>query len=289
MNISRYGQKYAEYPVEYSEIFETYNSSQAFEEDVGFAGFGLIPIKNEGSNITYEDAEQGFVTRYTHVTYGLGFVITREAYEDGIAVSKALARAESLAFSVRQTKENVAANVLNRAFTNTYTGGDGKELCATDHPHKKGGTWQNEPTTDADISETALEQALLDIADFTTDSGLKIAVRARKIIVPPELQFDVSRLIDNPNRPDTANRDINAMVKAGSFPEGWSVNHYLTDADAWFIKTDCPHGLKHFQRREPEFSSDNTFDSENAKFKSTDRYSFGWTDPRGIYGCTGAN
>jgi len=280
--------KYDEYPVEHLEIFDKYNSSMAYEEDVGMAGFGLVPIKTEGAGISYEDAEQAFVDRYTHVTYGLGFIITREMHEDGISATEALKRASALAFSCRQTMETVAANVLNRAFNSSYTFGDGKELCSAVHPNQKGGTWQNELTTAADLSETSLEQALLDIADLTDDAGLKIAVRAKKLIVPSELQFEASRILDNPNRPETANRDINAMVKAGSFPEGFCVNHYLTDSDAWFIKTDCPEGLKYFERRPMEFSTDNDFDTENAKFKATFRGSWGCTDKRAIYGSPGA-
>jgi hypothetical protein len=283
-----YGAKYDEYPVEHLQIFDKYSSDKAFEEDVGMAGFGLAPIKNEGSSITYDDAEQSFVSRYTHITYGLGFTITREMYDDGIAAIESLKRAQALAFSIRQTMENVAANVLNRAFSNSYLGGDGLELCSELHVNQKGGTYRNELDVAADLSETALEQCLLDIADFTNDAGLKIAVRAKKIIVPSELQFEVSRIVDNPARPETANRDINAMVKAGSFPEGWVVNHYLTDADAFFIKTDCPEGLKHFERRAPEFANDSSFDTENAKFKATFRGSWGWTDPRGIFGSPGA-
>lgn len=283
-----YGMKYAQYPVEHLEIFEKFTDSNAFVEDVGTATMGLAPVKNEGGAISYEDMEQGFISRYTHVTYALGYIVTREMLDDGIAVPEAMRRAGALAFSIRQTMENVAANVLNRAFTSAYAGGDGKELCATDHPNKKGGTWRNELSTAADISETALEQAVIDIAAFTDDAGKKIHVNPVKIIVPSDLQFEVSRLVDNPLRPSDANHDISAMYKAGTFSKGWAINHYLSDTDAWFILTDCPDGLKFFERRAMEFEMDNDFDTENAKFKATFRGSWGWTDPRAIFGSPGA-
>jgi hypothetical protein len=269
--------------------FSVGNGQGSYVEDVGMAGFGLVPIKSEGQDISFEDTNQTTVSRYTFITYGLGFQITREMYEDGIAATESLRRAGALAFSLRQTQEVVAANVLNRAFSDSYVGGDGKELCATDHPLDNGGTLSNELSVAADLSETSLEQALLDIADFTTDKGLKIAVRARKLIIPSELQFEASRILDGTERYDTANRDINAMAKAGSFPEGFVVNHYLTDADAWFIKTDCPEGLKFFERRPMEFANDSSFTSENARFKATFRGAWGWTDFRSCFGSPGAN
>jgi phage major head subunit gpT-like protein len=197
-------------------------------------------------------------------------------------------KAKGLAFSMRQTKEIIAANVYNRAFTSTFTGGDGKELLATDHPNFSGGTWQNELTTSADMSEAALEQACIDIASFTNDRGLKIAYRPTTLIIPKELEFDTARILKNTDRPATADRDINALKALGKFSKGMIVNHYLTDTDAWFIRTDCPDGLKYFERRADEFGMDNDFDTENAKFKATSRYSFGWTDPRGLYGSPGA-
>ena len=286
-----YGQKYKEYPIEYLDIFEKMNSTRAFEEEVGVTGFGLAAIKNEGTGIAYDEQEQGFVSRYTHVTYGLGFIITREMYEDGIAVTVALRRANSLAFSIRQTKEIVGANILNRAFTAAYTMGsnsDGKELCATDHPNKAGGTWRNELSTPADLSESALEQACIDIANFTTDKGLTIAIRPKALIIPQALEFDAYRILESIGQSGTANNDINALRSSGKFPQGIMVNHYLTDTDAWFIKTDCPDGLKYMERRADSFGTENDFDTENAKFKATFRGSFGWSDPRGIFGSPGA-
>ena len=286
-----FGQKYKEYPIEYLDIFEKMNSTRAFEEEVGVTGFGLAAIKNEGTGIAYDEQEQGFVSRYTHVTYGLGFIITREMYEDGIAVTVALRRANSLAFSIRQTKEIVGANILNRAFTAAYTMGsnsDGKELCATDHPNKAGGTWRNELSTSADLSESALEQACIDIAGFTTDKGLTIAIRPKALIIPQALEFDAYRILESIGQSGTANNDINALRSSGKFPQGIMVNHYLTDTDAWFIKTDCPDGLKYMERRADSFGTENDFDTENAKFKATFRGSFGWSDPRGIFGSPGA-
>ena len=286
-----FGQKYKEYPIEYLDIFEKMNSTRAFEEEVGVTGFGLAAIKNEGTGIAYDEQEQGFVSRYTHVTYGLGFIITREMYEDGIAVTVALRRANSLAFSIRQTKEIVGANILNRAFTAAYTMGsnsDGKELCATDHPNKAGGTWRNELSTAADLSESALEQACIDIAGFTTDRGLTIAIRPKALIIPQALEFDAYRILESIGQSGTANNDINALRSSGKFPQGIMVNHYLTDTDAWFIKTDCPDGLKYMERRADSFGTENDFDTENAKFKATFRGSFGWSDPRGIFGSPGA-
>ena len=286
-----FGQKYKEYPIEYLDIFEKMNSTRAFEEEVGVTGFGLAAIKNEGTGIAYDEQEQGFVSRYTHVTYGLGFIITREMYEDGIAVTVALRRANSLAFSIRQTKEIVGANILNRAFTAAYTMGsnsDGKVLCATDHPNKAGGTWRNELSTPADLSESALEQDCIDIAGFTTDKGLTIAIRPKALIIPQALEFDAYRILESIGQSGTANNDINALRSSGKFPQGIMVNHYLTDTDAWFIKTDCPDGLKYMERRADSFGTENDFDTENAKFKATFRGSFGWSDPRGIFGSPGA-
>jgi len=283
--------KYKEYPIEYLDIFEKNTSTRAFEEEVGVTGFGLAQIKGETDSISYDDQSQGYVNRYTHVTYGLGFIITREMHEDGISVTVALRRASALAYSMRQTKEIVCANVLNRAFASAYTMGtnsDGKELCATDHPNKSGGTWRNELSTAADLSEVALEQACIDIAALTTDRGLTIAIRPMKLIIPPALEFEAFRILKSIGRVDTANNDINAIRASGKIPQGIAVNHYLTDSDAWFLKTDCPDGLKYMERRADAFGTENDFDTENAKFKATFRGSVGWSDARGIFGSPGA-
>jgi len=286
-----YMTKYKEYPIEYLDIFEKQTSNRAFEEEVGTTGFGLAAIKAEGYGIAYDDQSQGFVNRYTHVTYGLGFIITREMYEDGIAVTTALRRAGALAFSIRQTKEIIGANVLNRAFNSTYHMGansDGKELCSDEHPNKSGGKWKNELTTAADLSEVALEQACIDIAAFKTDRGLTIAIRPLKLIIPPALEFDAYRILKSIGRVDSANNDINALRASGKIPQGVAVNHYLTDTDAWFLKTDCPDGLKFMERRADSFGTENDFDTENAKFRASFRGSYGWSDPRGIFGSPGA-
>lgn len=286
-----FGTKYKEYPIEFMDIFEKGTSTKAFEEEAGVTGFGLAALKTEGAGISYDEQEQSFVNRYVHATYGLGFIITREMYEDGIAVTVALRRASALAFSIRQTKEIIGANILNRAFNSAYTMGassDGKELCATDHPNKSGGTWRNELATAADLSEAALEQACIDIAGFTTDRGLKIAIMPQKLIIPTALEFDAFRILESIGQSGTANNDINALRASKKFPQGVKVNHYLTDPDAWFIGTNCPDGLKYMERRADAFGTENDFDTENAKFKATFRCSFGWSDPRGIFGSPGA-
>ena len=285
-----FGQKYKEYPIEYLDIFEKANSIRAYEEEAGVTGFGLAAIKTEGNGIAYDDQEQGFISRYVHATYGLGFIITREMYEDGIAVTVALRRANALAFSIRQTKELIGANVLNRAFNSSYTMGtnsDGVELCSELHPNKSGGTWANELDTAADLSESALEQACIDIAGFTTDRGLTIAIMPQQLIIPADLEFDAFRILESIGQSGTANNDTNALRASKKFPKGIAVNHYLTDTDAWFIKTNCPDGLKYMERRADSFGTENDFDTENAKFKATFRGSFGWSDPRNVFGSPG--
>ena len=285
-----FGQKYKEYPIEYLDIFEQVNSTQAFVEEAGVTGFGLAAIKTEGNGIAYDSQEQGFISRYTHITYGLGFIITREMYEDGIAVTVALRRANALAYSIRQTKEILGANVLNRAFNSSYTMGansDGVELCSDAHPNKSGGTWRNKLEIAADLSEDALEQACIGIAGFTTDRGLTIAILPQQLIIPTNLEFDAFRILESLGQSGTANNDTNALRSSKKFPKGIAVNHYLTDVDAWFIKTNCPDGLKYMNRRSDSFGTEQDFDTENAKFKATFRGSFGWSDPRGIFGSAG--
>lgn len=283
-----YGDAYAEHTPEYPELFEFNTSKKNFEEDVGTTGFGLARIKREGSGITYDTQQQGYVTRYTPVTFALGFVITREMYEDNQYARPMLNRATALAFSMRQTKEIVAANVYNRAFSGAYTGGDGSAMCVTDHSNVSGGTWANILSSSADLSEAALEQAVIDISLLENDRGLKIAVLPKKLLLPSALQFEAERILKSTLQNDTANNAINALRSKGMFTEGYSINHYFTDADAWFIRTNCPNGMKHFQRRKDDFQMDNDFDTENAKYKATARYDFGWTDPRGIFASPGA-
>ena len=284
---SWYGAKYDEYPVEHLDIFDKNTSGKAFEEDVGAAMFGMAPVKPEGTSISYDSAEQAFIDRYTHITYALGFIITEEMHDDGISMTIALRRAGALAFSIRQSAETVAANILNRAFNSSYVYGDAVELCSTGHPNKTGGTWMNELATAADLSEATLEQACIDIAGFTNDRGMKIAVRPKKLIIPKELVFEAQRILESTLRPGVNDNDINALNSMGMIPT-IVVNHYLTDTDAFFIKTDCPDGMKYFERKAPSFASENDFDTTNAKFKASFRASWGCTDKRSIYGSPGA-
>jgi hypothetical protein len=283
-----YGDAYNEFPVEWSQLFEHNKSTRAFEEDVGTTGLGLPRVKAEGAPIEFDTAKQGFTTRYQHVVYGLGFIVTREAFDDDQYDVVGKKRAQALAYSMRQGKEVVGANVFNRAFTSTYSGGDGKELCSSAHVNVTGGTWSNIIATAADISEAALEQAVIDIqTNYLTDRGLRIAVMPKALLITPQQEFDVMRILKSDGRVDTANNDMNVLKTLGSIPKVIK-NHYLTDADAWFVLTNVPDGLKYWERRADSFDTDNDWDTENAKFKATARYSFGWTDPRCIYGSAGA-
>jgi len=283
-----YGMAYNEHKPEYPDLFSYNKSTRNFEEEVGVTGFGLATIKSEGQSITYDTQFQGYIKRYTHVTYGLGFIITMEMMEDDLYDVVGRRRARGLAFSMRQTKEITGANVFNRAFNSSYTGGDAKEMCATDHPNVSGGTWANELTIAADLSEASLEQACIDIGKWTDDRGSKIAVRPQRLVIPNDLEFEAIRILQSTLQNDTANNAINAIKAVGKIPQGYRVNHYFNDTDAWFIITDCPDGTKYFERRPDKFAVDNDFDTENAKFKSTGRWSFGWTDPRGVFGSPGA-
>jgi len=282
-----YGKAYNEYPVEYTQLFEKYTSNRAWEEDVGISSFGLAVQKGEGAPITYDSERQAFITRYQHVTFALGFVITREMMEDDQYDVVGQRKAQGLAFSMRQTKEIVGANVYNRAFSSSYTGGDGVAMIATNHPNIAGGTQSNRIATNADLSEASLEQACIDIAGYTNDRGLLIAARPESLIIPRQLIFEAKRILATDGRVGTDLNDLNALKTMGSIPK-IVTNHYLTDADAWFIRTNVPHGMKYFERRADSFDMDNDFDTENAKFKATARYSFGWTDWRGVYGSEGA-
>jgi len=282
-----YGKAYNEYSVEYTKLFDTFKSSKAFEEDVGVSSFGLAVQKSEGAPISYDTERQAFITRYQHVTYALGFIITREVMDDDQYSIVGQRKAQGLAFSMRQTKEIIAANVYNRYATAGFVGGDGVTLLSASHPNLAGGTWSNQIATAADLSEAALEQAVIDIAGFTNDRGLLIAVRPKSLIIPRQLMFEAKRILNSDGRVGTDNNDLNAIKNMGLIPET-VVNHYLTDTDAWFIRTDVPHGMKYFERRADGFDMDNDFDTENAKYKATARYSFGWTDARGIYGSAGA-
>ena len=282
-----YGRAYDEWPVEYNDLFDIESSSRAYEEDVGTTGFGLASVKTEGGAISYDEESQAFTTRYQHVVYALGFVVTREIYEDDQYDIIGKRRAEALAFSLRQTKETVAANVYNRAFNSSYLGGDGVELGSSLHPNFSGGTWANELATASDLSESALEQACIDIMKFTNDRGLKISVMPESLIIPVDLTFEARRILGSEGRVGSADNDLNALKSMGKFTNVVT-NHYLTDTDAWFIRTNVQNGMKCFERRSMDFGIDNDFDTENAKYKASERYSFGWTDPRSIFMSEGA-
>lgn len=282
-----YGREYNEWPVEFTDLFDVEKSGRAFEEDVGTTGFGLAKIKPEGQAMEYDEESQAYVTRYAHVVYALGFVVTREIYEDDMYDIVGKRRSTALAFSMRQTKEIVGANVYNRAFNSGYLGGDGLEMCSELHTNFSGGTWANELDVAADLSESALEQACIDIMKYTNDRGLRISVMPEKLIIPVDLVFEAKRILGSEGRVGSADNDLNALKSMGKFTKVVT-NHYLTDTDAWFIRTNVKNGLKCFNRREMDFGIDNDFDTENAKYKASERYVFGWTDPRAIYGSPGA-
>ena len=283
-----YGKAYEEHKQEWDMLVDTHSSSRHWEEDVGLSGFGLPVIKPEGQSISYDSEQQGFTTRYTHVVYAKGFIVTKEAFEDDLYNVVGERKAKALAFAMRQGKENVVANVYNRAFSNSYTGGDGVRLISTAHANVAGGTWSNESSTSASLSEAALEQACIDIMSWTDDRGLLISVQPQALILPPALVFEAQRILGSQYRVGTGDNDINALVALNKFPMGIKVNHYLSSSTAWFLKTNVKNGLKLFQRSPMRFDMDNDFDTENAKFKATARYSAGWTDPRAIYGSQGA-
>lgn len=284
-----YGKAYNDYPVEWDKLFEKNTSDKAYEEDVGLSPLGLAQVKSEGASITYDTERQGFTSRYNHVVYGLGFIITREIYEDDQYAKVGAQKAKALARSLRQTKEIVAANIYNRAFTAGYVGGDGIVLCSTAHLNVAGGTYSNKAATDSDLSEAALEQAVIDIAGYRDDRGLLIAAKPEKLVIPYQLQFEAKRILGADGRVGTDLNDPNVLKDMGLFSQV-VVNHYLssTGSDDWFILTNVKDGLKYFERRADQFEQDNDFDTENAKFKATARYSFGWSDPRAIYGNRGA-
>jgi len=282
-----FGATYDEHPEEYGQIFDMETSDKLYEERVQHVGLGLAPLKAQGASISFEDTSQGYVSRITNVTYALGAMVTREAIEDGQYESIAMRLSRYLAFSIRQTEENVAANILNRAFNSTYLGGDGLELCSLLHVTADG-TQANELAVAADLSEQSLEDMLIQIMQATDTKGMKISLIGQKLIVPPALTFEAARILESVNQAGTANNDINAMKAMGMLPQGVAVNHYLSDADAWFIKTNAPEGLICQNRRAVEFAKDNDFDTENAKMKASVRKGFGWADWRAVFGSPGA-
>ena len=282
-----FGLEYGRYDAEHSEIFETETSDRAFEEEVMLSGFGNARVKSEGGSIVYDNATETFTARYSHETIALGFAITEEAVEDNLYDRISARYTKALARSMANTKQVKAANVLNNAFDPNFTGGDGVELCSAVHPIVAG-TFANELGTAADLNETSLEQSLIDIAAFTDERGLLISTQGRKLIIPSELQFVAERLTQSQLRTATADNDINALRNMGMIPEGYVVNHYLTDPDAFFIKTDIPNGFKLFQRSPIRTSMEGDFDTGNVRYKARERYSFGFSDPRCVFGSPGA-
>ena len=283
-----FGLEYAKYGEEHAEIFETESSDRSFEEETKLSGFGAAPTKSEGSSIEYDNAQEAFTARYTHETVAMGFSITEEAIEDNLYDSLSSRYTKALARAMAYTKQVKAANILNNAFAAGVTYGDGKSLCATDHPLIDGGTNSNEPAVAADLNETSLEAAIIQIAGWTDERGLLIAAKPKKLVIPPNLQFVATRLLETEGRLGTADNDINAIRNNGSVPGGYTVNHYLTDTDAWFLMTDVPNGLKHFTRSPMATSMDADFDTGNSRYKARERYSFGVSDPLGIFGSPGA-
>ena len=283
-----FGLEYNKYENEHAEIFTSEASDRAFEEEVMLSGFGSAPVKQEGANVTFDQATESFTARYTHETIAIAFAITEEAIEDNLYDRLAARYTRALARSMANTKQVKAANILNNAFDPNFTGGDGKPLCDLEHPLANGGVLKNELTTAADLSETSLEQSMIDIAAFIDERGLKIALQGVKLIIPKELQFTAERILKSPQRVGTADNDINAMASMGMIPQGYRVNHYLTDIDAFFIMTDAPNGLKQFVRSPIKTAIEGDFDTGNVRFKARERYSFGFSDPRGIFGSPGA-
>ena len=283
-----FGLEYARYGEEHKEIFETETSERSFEEETKLSGFSAAPVKNEGSAIAYDNAQEVFTARYNHETIALGFSLTEEAIEDNLYDSLSARYTKALARAMAYTKQTKAAAILNNGFDADYPGGDGQPLFSDAHPLVSGGTNSNIPAVATDLNETALENAVIQIAAWTDERGLLIAAKPRKLVIPPSLQFVATRLLETELRVATADNDINAIKSNGSIPEGYTVNHFLTDTDAWFLTTDVPNGLKHFVRTPLAQSMDGDFDTGNVRYKSRERYSFGWSDPLGMYGSVGA-
>ena len=283
-----FGLEYTTYQQEHKEIYETEKSERSFEEETKLSGFSAAPVKNEGSAIAYDNAQEAFTARYNHETIALGFSITEEAVEDNLYDSLSARYTKALARAMAYTKQVKAASTLNNAFSSAYVGGDGVALISTSHPLVSGGTNSNRPTTAADLNETSLENAVIQIAAWTDERGLLIAAKPRKLVIPPALQFTATRLLETSLRVGTADNDINALKNNGSIPEGYTINNYLTDTNAWFLCTDVPNGLKHFVRTPLANSMDGDFDTGNVRYKSRERYSFGWSDPLGIFGSPGS-
>jgi|694.fasta_scaffold09092_11 hypothetical protein len=283
-----FGMEYARYGEEHKEIYETETSERSFEEETKLSGFSAAPVKNEGSAIAYDNAQEAWSTRYTHETIALGFSITEEAVEDNLYDSLSARYTKSLARAMAYTKQVKAAAVLNNGFSSSYPGGDGVSLFNASHPLISGGTNSNTPTTQVDLNETSLEAAVIQIAAWTDERGLLIAAKPKKMIVPPALMFVAKRLLDTELRVSTADNDINAIKQMGAIPEGYTVNHFLTDTNGWYLTTDVPNGMKHFVRTPLQNSMDGDFDTGNVRYKARERYSFGWSDPLGMWGSSGS-
>ena len=283
-----FGMEYARYGEEHKEIYETETSERSFEEETKLSGFSAAPVKNEGSAIAYDNGQEAWTARYTHETIAMGFSLTEEAIEDNLYDSLSARYTKALARSMAYTKQVKAAAVLNNGFSSSYAGGDGQPLFSNAHPLVSGGTNSNIPTTAADLNETSLEAAVIQISLWTDERSLLIAAKPRKLIVPPALQFVATRLLETELRVGTTDNDINALKNNGSIPEGYTINHFLTDTNAWFLTTDVPNGMKHFERTPLQQSMDGDFDTGNVRYKARERYSFGWSDPLGMYGSQGA-
>jgi hypothetical protein len=283
-----FGMEYARYGEEHKEIYESETSERSFEEETKLSGFSAAPVKNEGSAIAYDNAQEAWTTRYNHETIALGFSITEEAVEDNLYDSLSARYTKALARAMAYTKQVKAAAVLNNGFSATYPGGDGVALFSTAHPLVSGGTNSNTPSTQVDLNETSLEAAVIQIAAWTDERGLLIAAKPKKMVVPPSLMFVAKRLLDTELRVATADNDINAIKQMGAIPEGYCVNHFLTDPNAWFLTTDVPNGMKHFVRTPLQNSMDGDFDTGNVRYKARERYSFGWSDPLGMWGSSGS-
>ena len=282
-----YGLTYNEYSPQWKELFPTsYMSDKAYEEDVSMTGVGLAPVKPEGDAFSYDTMKQAYTSRYTHVAYSIGYIISYEETRDNQYSQVGPQRTRNVAFSMHQTKERIAADIYNRAFNSSYTGGDGVSFINSSHP-TEGGTLSNDATVAANLSEYALEQMIIQIQQIRDNRNNLISVMPDALIVPPAQQFEATRIMRNPDRPGTADRDINAIYTLGMLPGGVKVNQFLTSTTAWFIRTNCPDGLKHFQREAPIFRNDNDFPTMNARFSGYERYSFGWTDWRGLFGNEG--
>ena len=282
-----WGMVYNEHPEEYTDLFDTDTSDRNYEEMVQATGFGLAPIKSEGQGVAYDSEMQGFTTRYTHIAYALGYIVTKEELDDNLYLELSKNRSASLATSFRQTKENIGGNIYNRAFNATYTGGDAQPLCSTAHPNTSGGTFANTPVVSSDLSEASLEDAIIATMGYTNDRGLLINVMPRSLVIARQNWFNANRILKSVYTPGSANNDINVLKATNALPEGIKMNHYLTSPGAWFLRTNIRNGMTYFNRKSIEFDQDNDFDTMNAKAKGYERYSFGWTDPRAIWGVNG--